>query len=67
MVMGSVSAPLHFIVRQEKKPYFHSALLTGDKPRFFFETEARTVSIRDMRARARLKEMLEAYVAWIRR
>ncbi len=47
---GAVSASLNFIVRQEAKPYFHSALLTGDKPKFFFETEARTVDIRDLRA-----------------
>ena len=47
---GAVSAQLNFIVRQETKPYFHSALLTGDTPRFFFETEARTVDIQDLRA-----------------
>jgi hypothetical protein len=46
----AVSAPLNFIVWQETKPYFHSALLTGDKPEFFFETEARTVNIQDLRA-----------------
>ena len=45
----SEHAPLNFIVRQETKPYFHSAVLTGDKPEFFFETEAKTVEIHDLR------------------
>jgi hypothetical protein len=44
-VVGS----LNFIVRQDSKPYFHSALLTGGKPKFFFDTEAREVQIRDLR------------------
>jgi hypothetical protein len=45
----TVSAPLHFIRRQETKPYFNSALLTGGKPEFFFETEAHDIPIHDMR------------------
>ncbi len=44
-VVGS----LNFIVRQDEKPYFHSALLTGGKPKFFFDVEAKTVPIRDLR------------------
>lgn len=50
--MSAVRAPLSFIVRQDTKPYFHSAALTGGLPRFFFETEARVVSIEDMRGLA---------------
>lgn len=45
-----VTGSLNFIVRQDEKPYFHSALLTGGKPKFFFDVEAKTVPIRDMRA-----------------
>jgi hypothetical protein len=46
---SSVSAPLNFIRRQDKKPVFHSAALTGGLPKIFFETEAHTVAIADMR------------------
>jgi hypothetical protein len=46
---GAVTGSLNFIVRQDSKPYFHSALLTGGKPKFFFETEARPVQIKDLR------------------
>lgn len=45
----TVNAPLRFIVRQDEKPYFHSALLTGGKPKFFFETEDHGVDIGDLR------------------
>ncbi len=44
-----ISAPLNFIRRQDKKPAFHSSALTGGKPKYFYETEAHTVSISDMR------------------
>jgi hypothetical protein len=44
-----VQAPLTFIVRQDTKPYFESAALTGGMPRVYFKTEDRTVTIRDMR------------------
>ena len=47
---GGVLGSLNFIVRQDTKPYFHSALLTGGKPKFFFEIEARTVRIGNLRA-----------------
>ena len=44
-----VRAPLNFIKRQDTKPVFHSSALTGDKPEYFYEHEAHTVSIADMR------------------
>ncbi|MEM7136293.1 MAG: CmcJ/NvfI family oxidoreductase [Myxococcota bacterium] len=48
--MASVTAPLNFIVPQEEKPSFESALLTGGLPRFLFETEEHAVPIHDARA-----------------
>lgn len=50
--VGEVRAPLTFIVRQDSKPYFNSSALTGGLPEIFYETEDRTVTIHDMRARA---------------
>ena len=47
-----VSAPLNFISRQDTKPVFHSAALTGSKIEYFFETEAHRVAISDMREMA---------------
>ena len=44
-----ISAPLSFIRRQDKKPVFHSSALTGGKPKYFYDTEAHTVTISDMR------------------
>ena len=44
-----ISASLNFIRRQDEKPAFHSSALTGGKPKYFYETEAHTVSISDMR------------------
>jgi len=44
-----ISAPLNFIRRQDTKPVFHSAALTGGEPKIFFDTEAHTVLISDMR------------------
>ena len=44
-----ISASLNFIRRQETKPVFHSSALTGDKPKYLYETEAHTVTISDMR------------------
>ena len=41
---------LNFIQRQDTKPYFHSARLTCGSAKFFFETEAHSVPIHDMRA-----------------
>ncbi len=49
---GAVRAPLTFIVRQDTKPYFNSSALTGGLPEIFYETEDRTVTIHDMRAKA---------------
>ncbi len=46
---ADVRAPLTFIVPQNSKPYFQSSALTGGQPKVFFETEDRTVTIRDMR------------------
>ena len=47
--IGDVNGSLNFIVRQDTKPYFHSALLTGGKPKFFFDVEAKDVQIRNLR------------------
>ncbi len=44
-----VEASLNFIGRQDTKPVFHSAALTGGKMKRFFEIEAHTVAISDMR------------------
>ena len=46
---ATILAPLNFIRRQDEKPVFHSAALTGGAPKIFFETEAHTVAISDMR------------------
>ena len=45
----AVRAALTFIRPQAEKPVLHSAALTGDRPAYFFETEAREVAIHDMR------------------
>ena len=44
-----ISASLNFIHRQEIKPVFHSAALTGGEMKFLFDPEAHTVAISDMR------------------
>ena len=44
-----ISAPLNFIRRQDKRPVFHSSALTGGKPKYFYDTEAHSVTISDMR------------------
>lgn len=44
-----VQAELRYIVPQETKPYFHSSAYTGGSPEYFYETEAHTVTVRDMR------------------
>jgi hypothetical protein len=49
---SSVEAPLTFIRRSDVKPVLHSAALTGGAPRELFETERRTVQIRDVRPSA---------------
>ena len=46
---ADVRAALTFIVPQDTKPVFHSSAYTGGAPRVFFETEPRTVLIRDVR------------------
>ena len=46
---ADVSATLNFIERQDSKPFFHSSALTGGDPKIFFETDAQTVTIADMR------------------
>lgn len=51
--MQTVSASLRFIRHQAEKPYFLSAQLTGGAPQFFFESDAYTVSISDMRDMAK--------------
>ena len=51
-VAGDVQAPLNFIVRQNGTPYFLSAALTGGTPEYRFRTEARTVTIHDVRPEA---------------
>jgi hypothetical protein len=47
-----IQAALTFIVPQTEKPYFESAALTGGEPKVHFKTEARSVTIRNMRERA---------------
>jgi hypothetical protein len=47
---GAVEAPLTFITRQDEKPVFHSAALTGGAVKLFFGVEDHTVPIADMRA-----------------
>ncbi len=42
-------APLNFIRRQDTKPVFHSAALASGQTKFFFDPEAHTVPISDMR------------------
>ena len=44
-----IRAPLNFIRRQDTKPVFHSAALTGGVMKFLFDPEAHTVAISDMR------------------
>jgi hypothetical protein len=46
---ADVRAALTFIVPQGTKPVFHGSAYTGSAPRVFFETEPRTVLIRDVR------------------
>ena len=47
--VAEISASLNFIRRQDNKPVFHSSALTGGKPKYFYDTEAHTVTISDMR------------------
>jgi len=47
---AAIEAPLTFIRRQDEKPVFHSAALTGGAVKLFFEIEDHTVPIGDMRA-----------------
>ena len=44
-----ISASLNFLHRQEIKPVFQSAALTGGEMKFLFDPEAHTVAISDMR------------------
>ena len=44
-----ITASLNFIRRQDSKPTFHSSALTGGKPKYFYEAEAHTVTISNMR------------------
>ena len=44
-----VEASLNFIAGQDAKPVLHSAALTGGKQKMFFDVEAHTVAISDMR------------------
>ena len=45
----TIRAALNFIRRQDEKPVFHSAALTGGDMKYFFETEDHTVDVADMR------------------
>ena len=49
----AIKAPLNFIRRQEGKPAFHSAALTGSKIKYLFESDTHTVPIDNMREIAR--------------
>ncbi|MDD9879143.1 MAG: hypothetical protein OXR84_17060 [Magnetovibrio sp.] len=42
--LAGVTAPLHFIRRQRRKPAFLSAALTGGAPELLFDTEARATA-----------------------
>jgi hypothetical protein len=44
-----ISASLNFIRRQDSKPTIQSSALTGGKPKYFYDNEAHTVTISDMR------------------
>ena len=46
----AIRAALNFIRRQDTKPVFHSAALTGCAMKMFYEPDAHTVPIADMRA-----------------
>jgi hypothetical protein len=45
----TVEAELTFIVPQDEKPVFYSAAYTGTVPKVLFETEQRSVTVRDLR------------------
>ena len=45
----ALKAALNFIGRQDTKPVFHSAALTGGKMKMFFEPETHAIAISDMR------------------
>ena len=47
--VAEISASLNFIRRQDNKPTFQSSALTGGAPKYFYDTEAHTVTISDMR------------------
>ncbi len=49
LAVTGLKAPLNFIRRQDTKPVFHSAALTNGQSKVFFETEAHSVPISDMR------------------
>ena len=49
---ANIRAPLSFIRRQDTKPVFHSAALTGGEMKIFFDPEVHTVPISDMRETA---------------
>ena len=49
LAVTDLKAPLNFIRRQDTKPVFHSAALTSGELKFFFNPEAHTVPISDMR------------------
>ncbi len=49
LAVADLKAPLNFIRRQNTKPVFHSAALTNGQSKVFFETEAHSVPISDMR------------------
>ena len=50
--IDGIIADLTFTVRQDAKPWFESSQITGGAPRVHFRTEARPVTIRDMRTEA---------------
>ena len=47
--VADLRAPLNFIERQDTKPVFHSAALTGGDMKYFFKYEPHVVPISDMR------------------
>ena len=41
---------LKFIAPQESKPYFESSAITGNVPKIYFNTEKRSINIKDIRS-----------------
>ena len=47
--MYDIYSNIVFIIKQEKKPYYDSAAITGMKPKLYFKTEKRKILIQNAR------------------